>query len=401
MGAFLLKNYTYVAKDKLGKTLKGAISAENSGELMRIIHSRELFLLSYSESVSVTRGSGHKFKLKELAFICRQLSSMLTAGMSLVKSLDILYKEQASKKAKAVLLEVYEQVQKGSSLSQALNMQSGAFPEFFISMVAAGEASGSLDTVMGRLSDHYAKENRLNNKIKSATTYPIILSIMALVVVIGLFAFIMPTFMDMFENVELPMLTRVMIAISDFVRGKWYVLIIIAAAIFIAIRITLRTPSGRLFFDRSILSLPKVGKLITKVYTGRFARTLSSLYSSGISMVECLEKSASVLGNQYINKAFEEVIDSVKRGETISNSISKTNIFESMFCSILYVGEESGALDDILVKTSDYYEEESDSAITRLVGLLEPVLIIFLGALVGLVIASILPAMYTMMQGIS
>ncbi|HKM32872.1 MAG TPA: type II secretion system F family protein, partial [Oscillospiraceae bacterium] len=190
MGAFLLKNYTYVAKDKLGKTLKGAISAENSGELMRIIHSRELFLLSYSESVSVTRGSGHKFKLKELAFICRQLSSMLTAGMSLVKSLDILYKEQASKKAKAVLLEVYEQVQKGSSLSQALNMQSGAFPEFFISMVSAGEASGSLDTVMGRLSDHYAKENRLNNKIKSATTYPIILSIMALVVVIGLFAFI-------------------------------------------------------------------------------------------------------------------------------------------------------------------------------------------------------------------
>lgn len=401
MGAFLLKNYTYVAKDKLGKTLKGAISAENSGELMRIIHSRELFLLSYSESVSVTRGSGHKFKLKELAFICRQLSSMLTAGMSLVKSLDILYKEQASKKAKAVLLEVYEQVQKGSSLSQALNMQSGAFPEFLISMVSAGEASGSLDTVMGRLSDHYAKENRLNNKIKSATNYPIILSIMALVVVIGLFAFIMPTFMDMFENVELPMLTRVMIAISDFVRGKWYVLIIIAAAIFIAIRITLRTPSGRLFFDRSILSLPKVGKLITKVYTGRFARTLSSLYSSGISMVECLEKSASVLGNQYINKAFEEVIDSVKRGETISNSISKTNIFESMFCSILYVGEESGALDDILVKTSDYYEEESDSAITRLVGLLEPVLIIFLGALVGLVIASILPAMYTMMQGIS
>ena len=401
MGAFLLKNYTYVAKDKLGKTLKGAISAENSGELMRIIHSRELFLLSYSESVSVTRGSGHKFKLKELAFICRQLSSMLTAGMSLVKSLDILYKEQTSKKAKAVLLEVYEQVQKGSSLSQALNMQSGAFPEFFISMVSAGEASGSLDTVMGRLSDHYAKENRLNNKIKSATTYPIILSIMALVVVIGLFAFILPAFMDMFEDVELPMLTKVMISISSFVQNKWYVLIIIAAAIFIAIRITLRTPSGRLFFDRSILSLPKVGKLITKVYTGRFARTLSSLYSSGISMVECLEKSASVLGNQYINKAFEEVIDSVKRGETISNSISKTNIFESMFCSILYVGEESGALDDILVKTSDYYEEESDSAITRLVGLLEPVLIIFLGALVGLVIASILPAMYTMMQGIS
>ena len=192
----------------------------------------------------------------------------------------------------------------------------------------------------------------------------------------------------------MPLLTKMMKAISDFLRYRWYILVVIVGAIIFGINYALKIPDMRLKFDRMLLKGPGFGPLITKIYTGRFARTLSSLYSSGIPMVECLKRASSVLGNRYIDQKFEEVIDEVKQGESLSSAITRTEIFENMFCSVIYVGEESGALDSILEKTSDYYEDESESAVQRLVGMVEPILLIFMGVIIGLVVCGIYPALY-------
>ncbi|MGN0620589.1 MAG: type II secretion system F family protein [Porcipelethomonas sp.] len=391
-----MPNYSYVAKDSAGKTIKGSIEAENEKDFLNKMHSKGYYCTNYSEAAAKGKKSVKKFKTSELAFNCRQLSAMLSSGLTLVKALDILSREQPTEGAKAVWRDIYENVQKGESFSAALNMHAGTFPQFLISMVSAGESSGSIDVIMQRMSDHYAKENKMNNTVKSAMMYPIILLVLSVVIVIGMFTFIMPTFVSMFDDPSsMPALTRGMLAISDFFRTKWYILVVLVVLIVFLIRYLLKVPSMRLKFDKLKITGPGFGKLVVTIYTARFARTLSSLYSSGIPMVECLERASSILGNSYIDEKFEKVVDEVKQGEPLSSSIQRTEIFDSMFCSIIYVGEESGALDDILSKTSDYYEEEADSAVQRLVAMIEPIMIIVLGIMVGLIIASVLPALYS------
>ena len=390
-----MKKFSYTAKDVRGIQSKGVIVASDEKEFMAKMREKGLFVITSKESDSNDAKTTHKFNTKELAFNCRQLSAMLSSGLTLVKSLDILCREQEKESAKVIWRDVYENVQKGESFSASLEMHEGAFPQFLTSMVSAGESSGSLDVIMKRMSDHYAKENKLHNVIKGAMVYPVILLVLTVVIVIGLFAFIMPTFLDMYENPDdMPGLTKALQAVSNFITKRWYVLIIVTLLLIFGIIYALKVPSLRLKIDRMLIKGPGFGPLIVKVYTGRFARTLSSLYSSGIPMVECLERSSAILGNSYIDQCFENVIDEVKQGETLSSAIQRTEIFDSMFCSIIYVGEESGALDDILEKTSDYYEEESESAIQRLVGMLEPVLIIVLGVVIGLVVAGVYPALY-------
>ena len=370
-----MKSFSYVAQDAKNKQVKGIIHAENEQEFLKKIKEKGLYVKDYKESDSTDSKSLYKFNTKELAFCCRQLSAMLTSGLTLVKSIDILCKEQEDEKPRAIWQDIYENVQK--------------------------ESSGSLDVIMQRMSDHYAKENKLKNTIKGAMTYPIILLVLCIVIVIFLFTFIMPTFIEMYEDPStMPFLTKCLAAISDFIRKRWYILIAIALAIVFGIKYALKTPKFRLKFDRMLVKGPAVGPLITKIYTGRFARTLSSLYSSGIPMVECLERASAILGNSYIDEKFVDVVDEVKQGESLSAAITRTEIFEPMFCSVIYVGEEAGALDSILEKTSEYYEDESDAAVQRLVSMVEPLLLIFMGLIIGLVVCGIYPALYGSFESI-
>jgi len=390
-----MKSYSYIAQDARHKNVKGVINAENEQEFMQKIKEKGLLVKDYSESASGDGKSLYKFNTKELAFCCRQLSAMLTSGLTLVKAIDILTKEQENEKARAIWQDVYENVQKGESFSSTLEMHAGSFPDFLISMVGAGESSGSLDIIMQRMSDHYAKENKLKNTIKGAMVYPIILLGLCIVIVLFLFIKIMPAFLGMYDDPStMPFLTKVMQAISNFLIHRWYILIAIVVAIVFAVRYALKVPDLRLKFDRMLIKGPGFGPLITKIYTGRFGRTLSNLYSSGIPMVECLEKASRILGNSYVDQKFEGVIDEVKQGESLSAAITRTEIFEPMFCSVIYVGEEAGALDTILEKTADYYEEESDSAVQRLVSMVDPILIIFMGVIIAMVVIGIYPALY-------
>lgn len=395
-----MKTFIYTATDVQGNTVKNArMQAEDVNDFLDKINEKGLFCSSYKETNSKGDKNLYKFKTKELSFNCRQLSAMIGSGLTLVKALDILYKEQPKEGSKRVFREVYEEVQKGRSFSDALRMQDGAFPDFFISMIAAGEASGQLDVIMKRLEDHYAKEGTLANKIRGALIYPIILVVLLVAVVIVLCLTVLPTFRDMAgDNVNA--IAKFLFAFSDSMKYHWYIYILVLGLIIFTIIYLMKIESVKYKWDKFILKIPMVGKLLVKVYTGRFARTLSNLYSSGIPMVEALERSSRILSNSYVVKSFETVVDEVKQGDQLSAAIQRTGIFESMFTSIIFVGEESGALDTILSKTSDYYEEESDSAITQLVGMIEPIMLILMGLVIGLVLAGIFPLLYSGMENI-
>lgn len=390
-----MKSYTYVAKSKNGKEVRGTINAEDAKDFQAQAKAKSLEVLSYEEKDIKDSKTIRKFKTQELAFCCRQLAAMLTSGLTLVKALDILSKEQPTEQAKEVWQDVYENVQKGESFSSSLEKYRGVFPEFLISMVGAGESSGSLDTIMQRMSDHYAKEQKMNNTIKGAMTYPIILGFLCIVIIIAMFTFIMPTFAGLYESPDdMPPFTKAMMAFSNSLVHYWFVYIIVIGAIVFAVTYIMKIPSTRLKFDKLIIKGPGFGPLVVKIYTARFARTLSSLYSSGIPMVECLQRSSRILGNRYIDELFENVVDEVKQGETLSSSIQRTEIFDSMFCSIIFVGEEAGALDTILGKTAEYYDEEADSAVAALVSMLEPVMIIIMGVAVCMLLLAVFPALY-------
>ncbi len=390
-----MKSFSYVATTAAGKQVRGTINAEDVREFTKQAKDKGLTVTKYEEKEIEKKKTIKNFKTKDLAFNCRQLAAMLTSGLTLVKALDILSKEQPTEDAKAVWQDVYENVQKGESFSDALLQYRGVFPDFMVAMVSAGESSGSLDTIMQDLSDYYQKQNKMNNTIKGALTYPIILGVLMIVIIVFMFVFIMPTFAGMYENPDdMPALTKVMMGFSDSLVQFWYIYLVVIVGIVFGVMYMLKIPSTRLKWDKLIIKGPGFGPLVVKVYTARFASTMASLYSSGIPMVDCLKRSSAILGNSYISLLFEQVIDEVKQGETLSSSIQRTEIFDSMFCSIIFVGEEAGALDSILTKTADYYDEEADAAVGRLVGMLEPLMIIIMGVAVGLLLAAIFPALY-------
>ncbi len=385
--------FSYVATDANGARVKGKEFAEDYTELIAKLREKNLFCSEYTE-IQDKQTVAYQFKTADLAFICRQLASMLKAGISLVKCLHILYTQEENKKAKAVLLEIYEDVQKGRSFSEAIQARPGVFPNLFVSMVAAGEASGNLDGIMQRVADHYLATNKTNNKVKNAMIYPIVLLVLLIVMFFALMIFILPMFRELAGD-DLPPLSAALFAIGDFMQAYWWLIIIVMVVLILVIRFMLKVPSIRLKFDEILTKLPKVGKLMCTIYTARFARTMSNLFSSGLQMVDCIEKSVDTLGNSFIQGIFHtQVVEDVKHGEALSNAVAKTNIFPGIFTSIIMVGEESGALDEILEKSADYYDDEADTALAALVGMMEPLMIIFMGLMVGMILAGIFPILY-------
>lgn len=397
-----MKKFSYVATDASGKTVRGQEMAEDYMELQQKLKERNLYCTKYRDmGANDAADVKYKFKTKEVSFISRQLASMTGAGLSLVRALFILQDQEENKKAKAVLLDIYEEVQKGKSFSDVLQTKPGVFPDLFVSMVAAGEASGTLDQMLNRLSDHFANANKTANKAKSAMVYPVVLLVLLVAVIILLFTAVLPQFGSMMSKEDMTPLSRALMSFSDSLINHWYIYIIVFAAIVVTFWFLLKTPSTRLKMDEILLKIPKVGKLVATMYTGTFARNMSNLYGAGLQMVDCIEKSIAVVGNSYVREKFKEVIANIKLGESMSKSIEKTGIFEGMFTSMIFVGEESGTLDTILSKVADYYDEEADSAITKLVGLMEPLMIIIMGVAIGLFLAGMFPMLYGSMTNIS
>ena len=387
-------SFAYTAKDAAGNIRKGVMTAEDEQEFLAKIREKGMYVTDYKERQTNTK-TLKRFRTKDLAFCTRQMAAMLTSGLTLVKALDILCKEQESEAARNVWRDVYENVQKGESFSDALEVHGSVFPTLMTSMVGAGEASGQLDVIMQRLSDYYANQNKISNTIKSAMVYPIILAVLTIAVVIGVFVFIMPAFEQLYEDpTQMPALSRAMMNIGKFLVNHWLIMILATAAIIFVIVYAMKLPDVRMKWDRFLIKGPAFGKLVVKIYTARFAQTMASLYSSGLPMVECLKRSADTLNNTYISMKFRDIIDEVKSCETLSSSVQRADIFDLMFCSIIFVGEEAGALDEILQKTAEFYDEEADSAVKRLCAMLEPAMLIVMGIVIGLVAGAFFPALY-------
>ena len=390
-----MRTYRYTAVDINGKQSKDVMSVESPEHLMAEIKGKSLYCLGYEEIPEMeTRVA--KLKLKSLVIFCRQLGTMLTAGIPVSQALDMIQAKADNKKTKKIFAHVYEEVQKGNSLSHALQLQEGLFPSLLVNMIMAGEAGGTLDISVSRMADHYDKEHKLNNKVKGAMTYPIILLVIALAVVLILVTFVLPTITQMFAAKDIPLTTKILLGFSRFLIGYWWEIIIAIIGGVFLLRYLLRMPSFRLQYDRFILFMPIIGKLNQTIYSARCARTFASLYLSGVPALDMLMITGKVLNNTYLEKMFDDVIAGVSRGEFISTAIQATGAFDPMLSSMIYIGEEAGALGDILSKTADYFDEESDAAMQRMVSLMEPIMIVVLGVMVAFIVVSIMQPMFKM-----
>lgn len=401
-----MPEYLYTSKDVSGKTFKGVIEADNQETFYKILRERSQFCLDYKEAGKSSMNislSGNKIKLKDLSIFCRQFSTMLTAGLPVIKCLDILYAQTTNKQFKVILLRVYESVQRGNSLSRAMNSQNNAFPLLLINMVEAGEASGTLDTVMKRLADQFEKDNKLHNKVSQALIYPAFLAGLTVVVVVVLLTFVLPTFLKMFSQFggKIPITTQILLGLSNCIINYWFIIIGIILLVAVLWSLYLKSHDGRLNWDHFKLKMPVLGKVQLIVESSRFARTLASLFSSGVPIIQSIEIVTKVVKNRYIQESLARANEDVKRGLSISASIKKLNIFPLMLCSMLSIGEESGNMDEVLNKTSAFYDEEADTAISKMVGLLEPVMIVLLAVIVGFIIISIITPVFSIYSSIN
>lgn len=398
-----MPKYKYSAVDADGKNIKGTVFAMNMAEFNSILKQKGEYALSVQEIIEDdnTVNVGSSIKMKDLSILCKQFSTMLSAGITIVKSLDVLYHQQEKEKLKNILLKVYESVQVGKSLSKALAGADGAFPSFMVSMVEAGEMSGSIENVMERLSEHYEKQLKIKNKVSSAMIYPIILMVVGLAVVFGLFVFVIPNLMSMFgDPADLPALTRFLMKTSEIMQSSWYIIIGVIVVLVILIGVFKNTKPVKRITDRIKIFTPGVGKLYMKVVSASFCRTMYSVFSSGMSLLTSLELTSNVVNNQYVSEKMVGVMDEIRAGGSLSTSLTKTEIFPQMMLTMISVGEESGALDDILAKTADFYDLEADDAIQKMMTMMEPLMIVVLGGLVGAVVIGIMMPIYGMYSNI-
>jgi type IV pilus assembly protein PilC len=331
---------------------------------------------------------------QDIIIFCRQFSTMIDAGLPIIQCLDILQAQQDNKTFKKMLKDIKSSVESGQTLAESLKKYPEQFDELFVNMVAAGEAGGILDVILRRLSTYMEKAAKLKAQVKGAMTYPIVTLVIALVVVAVILVFVIPVFEDMFADFghALPIPTQIVISMSEFVQGNILYIIIGIALFLFAFKRFLKTEKGRAFFDDKILKLPVVGILIRKVAVAKFTRTMGTMLASGVAILEALDIVAKTAGNKTIENALYRVRTSIAEGQTIADPLSRTGVFPPMVCQMIAVGESTGAVDSMMEKIADFYEEEVDQAVDNLTSMIEPFMLVFLGITIGgLVISMYLP----------
>lgn len=395
-----MAEFKYKAVTYDGSAENGISEAADREELMHRLREQKLYPLSVKEYKAAAKATPKPLRLKQLSAFCRQLAAMLHAGVSMAKALDTLCQSGSDKRTRAVSLAVYEGVLKGQSLSESMKQQEKVFPELLIYMTETGEASGTLDVIMEKMAKHFEREQQMKKKIMGALTYPILLSVVAVFVVTFLLTAVLPQFLEMYEGVALPMPTRVLMGISTFLTEKWGVALGVLLGVVLLCTWLMSQKAVRIAIDDIKLRLPIAGKLQKTILTSRFASTFSVLYGSGISILRSIDVTSRVMGNQYVEQKMMMVSESLRQGGMLSAALSAVGIFNPMFLSMVLVGEESGSLDEMLEKTGAFFEKESAAALSQMVALIEPVMIVVFGVIIGfIVLAIILPifGMYAQM----
>ena len=388
-----MARFKYVAKDMSGKVHKGTVEAASENALTQQLREENLYLV---EAKDLNGAKKHKkLKAKQLAAFCRELSTLLASGVTLVRALDIISEQEGmNKDERDIYKDVLQDLKRGISLSDAMESKE-CFPDLMIGMIRSGEGSGNLDLVTQRLSVQYEKDYKLTQQVKSAMTYPCILLVLCVVIVILIVTFILPQFQSLFDQMEsLPMITNILIAVSNFLVQKWYIALLTVAVIVALIRIIVGIPSVRRSVDWMKVHMWGFGKLFKVVYTARFARTLSSLYSSGMPLVSAVGVAAKTIGNGYVESQFDEVITMVRGGVPLSQGLREVDGLLKKLSSTILVGEESGRLDVMLDSIAETLEADAEQATKRMVTLLEPILIIFMALIVGCIMIGVMLPIY-------
>ena len=388
-----MPNFRYTAKSMEGKIQRGTMEAAGEGVLQQMLKEQGLYLIEAKDAAAVKKHK--KLNARQLSEFSKELSTLLASGVSIVRALEIIAEEDGiSPVTKALYLDILAELKRGLSLSEAMEMKQ-CFPELMLGMIRSGEGSGNIDAVMNRLALHYERENRLKQQVQSAMTYPMVLLVMSILVVILIVTFILPQFEELFAEMEsLPVVTEILMGISDFLVTQWYVALLVIFLLFIILRTVGKIYKVRRTIDYIKVHMPVAGKLKKVIYTARFSGTLSSLYSSGMPIASALQTAGGTVGNVYVEEQFDKVISMVRSGIPLSQALREVDGFLRKLSSTIMVGEESGRLDAMLDSIAMTMEEEAEAATKRLVTLLEPILICIMALVVGFIIIAVMLPIY-------
>ncbi|MCX5763752.1 MAG: type II secretion system F family protein [Gemmatimonadetes bacterium] len=389
-----MPQFSYTARDVKGALKSATIDARDTQDVAAQLRKLRMTVVKIEAVAAVKTSTTGTIPMRDIVIFTRQFSTMINSGLPLVQALDILSKQSESKVLQVVTKQVVFDVESGSTVSDALSKHPNAFSGLYVNMVAAGEAGGILDTILLRLAGFMEKNDALVRKVKGAMIYPTVIMSVAGIAICVLLIFVIPVFKGMFEDAgqALPLPTQIVIAMSEFLTGNWYLVIAGVAGAVFGIRSYYKTSAGELMIDRLMLRTPILGDVLKKSAVSRFTRTLGTLISSGVSILEGLEITAKTAGNRVISDAIMASRVSIAGGDTISAPLARSQVFPPMVISMIAVGEQTGGLDEMLTKIADFYDEEVDSAVSGLLSLLEPVMIVFLGVVVGgMVVAMYLP----------
>ena len=377
-----MAQYNYKAMDKNGKAKKGSIEAINLDKAKEKLKSEGLIVQDIKEQGAGKKGGGKKVKDKDLAVFCKQFSAVLNAGVTIISALEMMSEQLENKTLKRALQEAQAYVQKGGTLADAFKLNPKVFPPIMINMTAAGEMSGNLEVCFDRLTTHFETANALHSKVKGAVTYPIVILIVVVAVVAVLLVGVIPQFSQMFDDLgsELPAATQMLVNLSDFLQHKWYILVIIVAAI--------------------VFGFPLFGNLTIKSAAATFSRTMATLMASGISLIDAVEQVAKMINNRIIREALLDAKTQIAKGVPLSKPLRDCGIFPPMLPQMTKIGEETGNIEDMMDKVADYYEMEVNDATDALTAAMEPLIIVIMGVVVGGIVMAIYSPMLSMYDAV-
>ncbi len=384
--------FEYTAQTATGEEQTATIDLPSKDEVIAHLRQKRMRVVRVREAKKAKRLA--KVPTRDIVIFTRQFATMINSGLPLVQALDILARQSDNKTLSEVTKQVVYDVESGNTLADALSKHKNAFSDLFVNMVAAGEAGGILDTILLRLAVFLEKNDAIVRKVKGAMIYPAVIFSVAGIAIVILLIFVIPTFQVMFAsvNMELPLPTKIVIGMSDILQGFWWAIGGGTAGFIFGLKRWYKTDYGNLFLDRLMLNAPVLGDLLRKSAVSRFTRTLGTLISSGVSILEGLEITARTAGNRVIHDAVMQSRGSIAGGETIADPLTKSGVFPPMVTSMIAVGEATGGLDQMLTKIADFYDDEVDAAVGALLSLMEPIMIVVLGVVVGgMIVAMYLP----------
>lgn len=387
-----MPNFEYTARTPTGQEQTGTIDLPSRDDVVAHLRKNRLVLVRIREAKKASRGG--RVPTRDVVIFTRQFATMINSGLPLVQALDILAKQTENKILAGVIKEVVYDVESGHTLADALSKHRRVYSELYKNMVAAGEAGGILDTILLRLATFLEKNDAIVRKVKGAMIYPAVIMSVAAIAIVVLLIFVIPVFQTMFAGagIELPLPTRIVIGASNVLKSYWWAIGLGAGGLVYLVKRYYATPGGKLVLDRLMLQAPVLGDVLRKSAVSRFTRTLGTLVASGVSILDGLEITAKTAGNRVIHDAIMGSRSSIAGGETIAGPLEKSGVFPPMVTSMIAVGEATGGLDEMLTKIADFYDEEVDAAVSTLLSLMEPVMIVVLGVVVGgMIVAMYLP----------